>query len=143
VSNPITEEVWRYSRAKPAAKLVLLAIADNANTETREAWPSPGHIAQRANCTIRHVYNQLLILEEMGELLVLEHTDFCTTYRIRQFVEESPDGRRRQLNTYPEHEQRGGNIKDPARVAAILARRPAPTPWERPAHLRRRKGGKA
>lgn len=159
MSDDIAREVWKYSRAKGCTKLVLLVIADDANTEMREGWTSPERMAKLCNCTVRHVYNRLLILEEMGEIEVHEHPNFATTYRIRDYVAKEygyvsfPPGLERDggymatkgeiLNDWPECKQRDGDVRAPERMAAILARRPAPTAWEMPAYLSKRRRKRA
>lgn len=140
MSDKVQQEVWEYSRTKGTTKLVLLVLADNANTETREGWPSRGYIAQRCNCSERHVTNQLLILEEMGEIEVREHPNWPTTYVIRNYFHRTLSGDLVPRWELPE--QPGKNIKDPARIAAIRARRARPTVWEMPDYLRKRRGSK-
>jgi hypothetical protein len=138
MSDKIAQEVWEYSRTKGTTKLVLLVLADNANTETREAWPSRGYLAQRCNCSERHVTNQLLILEEMEEIEVHEHPNWATTYIIRDYFHHTIGGD--VVPRWDLPEQPGGNVKK--RVAAIQARRPQPTVFEMPDYLRKRRGGR-
>lgn len=60
--------VWRHSQSEGYARLVLLALANWANTDTAEAWPSVATLASMANVGRRTVQRSLGELEELGEL---------------------------------------------------------------------------
>ena len=55
MSAKITEQVWEYSKAKGNDKLVLLVIADNADTGTRVGYPGQKLISMRTGIGIRTV----------------------------------------------------------------------------------------
>lgn len=61
--------VWEHSKSKGLARLVLLAIADNAN-EQGDAFPGISRIAKKCNATDRSVQTSINELERMGELQV-------------------------------------------------------------------------
>lgn len=63
--------VFDHSRAEGSDRLVLLAIADRANDEGGDAWPSLAWIAQKANLSERTVRRCLRSLEENGEIETL------------------------------------------------------------------------
>lgn len=63
-------EVFAYSRAQLAQRLVLLAIADNADNATRTGYPSLETIADKAGISVRHVQRCVGALVDLGELEV-------------------------------------------------------------------------
>ncbi len=120
MSDDIMQDVWHYSRAKPTTKLVLLCVADNASNVNRQALIDPRDIAERCNCTSRHVYDQLYKLEEMREIQKVADR----TYTVREYVATDGMLKGQQLNVFDDHAPQPGNIKDPERRAAIRAKRP-------------------
>jgi hypothetical protein len=48
----------------------MIAIADEANAEGRNAWPSIGRIARHRRLSVRNVKRLLPILEKSGELII-------------------------------------------------------------------------
>jgi hypothetical protein len=71
VSIEILNEVWNHSKAAGTDRLVLLALADQANPVTRECWPSIGYIAHRCNVSNRTVQRSIRSLEALGEVVVV------------------------------------------------------------------------
>jgi len=67
--------VWERSRAKGSQLLVLLAIADYARNDGRDAWPSAQTLAKRARLTDRATLLILHALEQMGEILIELNTE--------------------------------------------------------------------
>lgn len=59
--------VWKYSRARLADRLVLLAIADFCD-EHGQAWPSVGTLCDRCGLSDRAVQASLKELVKMGEI---------------------------------------------------------------------------
>jgi hypothetical protein len=72
MSIRIMQRVWDYSEAREGALLVLLAIADNADSETGEAWPSIKLLAQKTRLSPRAVSYATKKLVDLGEIEVLE-----------------------------------------------------------------------
>lgn len=62
-------EVFEYSRAKYAARLVLLALADHADDEQRTAWPSLTRLGVKCRLDRANVARSLRTLEQLGELV--------------------------------------------------------------------------
>ena len=62
--------VWRNSRSKNAARLVLLAIADCARSDGSHAFPSNAELRDKANASARAVQDSIKALVELGELEV-------------------------------------------------------------------------
>ena len=60
--------VWESSQAVGNDRLVLLAIADRANDEGRDAWPSVSTLAQKTRLHARTVQRCIKSLLESGEL---------------------------------------------------------------------------
>lgn len=63
-------EVFRNSKSSGNDRLVLLAIADEADDEGRNAFPSVRRLAAKANCHTETVTESLKRLEALGELEV-------------------------------------------------------------------------
>lgn len=68
-------QVWKHSRAKGSNLLVLLAIADIADEQGRNAWPSPEHLAEKTRMTPRAMRLILHRLERDGELVIELNAD--------------------------------------------------------------------
>jgi len=65
-----TTAVIRHSKHGGSELLVLLLIANHANDETQECWPSIETLAREARMTTRSVQRIVRRLEESGELQV-------------------------------------------------------------------------
>jgi helix-turn-helix protein len=70
VSQRAFSLVFERSRVGGSKLLVLLAIADYARNDGRDAWPSAQTLAKRARQTDRNVLNILHALEEEGEIII-------------------------------------------------------------------------
>jgi ribosomal protein S30 len=75
MSAHATGQVWKHSRAKGSPLLVLLAIADIADEQGRNAWPSPEHLAEKSRMTARAMRLILHRLERDGELTIELNAD--------------------------------------------------------------------
>jgi hypothetical protein len=71
MSIEVMSSVWKYSRQKGSARLLLLAIADSAN-ESGEAWPGIRSLAKKCATTDRNIQKLIKQIEAAGELLVVE-----------------------------------------------------------------------
>lgn len=60
--------VFEHSQSQGSARLVLLAIADRADEDGHDAWPSLAWLASKAKVSERTVRRALRELEAMGEL---------------------------------------------------------------------------
>lgn len=69
MSVDVMSAVWKQSKATGTALLLLLAIADNANSEGK-AYPSVKRLAQKIRTSERNVQLLLRRLEELGELAI-------------------------------------------------------------------------
>ena len=58
-------DVWKLSLQAPR-KMVLLALADNANDEGTDCWPSVGKLVEKCSMSERAVQGHLAALEEDG-----------------------------------------------------------------------------
>ncbi len=61
--------VWRNSKATGNDRLVLLAIADEANDKGNNAFPSVRRLASKANCSKNTVTDSIKRLEALRELV--------------------------------------------------------------------------
>jgi hypothetical protein len=94
MSIHVSDAVWRHSRAKGSNLLVLLAIADNADTETGEAFPSIKFLAQKTRLSERGVQYALARLIGSRELERVKRgaRGRSSLYRINtQSLRERPD----------------------------------------------------
>src|ERR1044072_9077547 len=66
--------VWEHSWVKGSELLLLLAIADHADDQGRNAWPSIARLAERTRVDRRTVQRLLRRLAQQG-CLAVEHTD--------------------------------------------------------------------
>ncbi len=75
--------VWKFSKTKSTARLVLLAIADHAN-HSGICWPSVRRIGQYCNTDRRAVQRAIKTLVDMGELERVEmgHGRSATKYKV-------------------------------------------------------------
>jgi hypothetical protein len=73
VSVKATTWVWDHSQSAGNARLVLLAIADAADQEGGNAWPSQQTIAHMTRLSVRTVRRLVTELVVLGELEVTEH----------------------------------------------------------------------
>lgn len=92
MSAKLTEEVWEYSQAKGIDKLVLLVIADNADTKTRVGYPGQKLIAARTGVSLRTVVTSIKQLVDDKEITIKkrrakEGPKTYNTYTIREYVE--------------------------------------------------------
>ena len=99
MSIEIQTEVWRYSKSKGSQRLLLIAIADNCNTESRTAWPTTAYLAGKTLLTQRSIHRLSSELEELGELEVHRNRgrNRSNLYRIRRYnmvqddIKEDPE----------------------------------------------------
>lgn len=72
MSQKLSSLVWENSQHKGTELLVLLAIADNADTATCQAYPSIGYLAGKARLSKRAIQYAIRALIESGELEIVE-----------------------------------------------------------------------
>lgn len=68
MSNRAVAAVWRESKAKHDARLVLLTLADYAHDDGRNAFPTIKTLASKTLITERNVRNCLATLVALGEI---------------------------------------------------------------------------
>ena len=125
MTRELETEVWNYSNAKAATKLVILAIANEGGNSTREAVIPIAELMRLTGLARASVYLNLHKLEEMGEIKVLGDKHHPAAFRIREFlIWDGNHGKMTKANIYPEHYPQRGNVKDPERQRAIQAYRP-------------------
>jgi hypothetical protein len=82
--------VWELDLA-PGEKLVLLALADQANDEGRQCWPSVASIGKKSGQGERTVRRLLADLEEKGHLTRYLRDGTSTQYHIHPGQNGTPD----------------------------------------------------
>lgn len=70
MSVKVMSWVWEHSRSRGAQRLVLLCIADHANDDGLEAFPSLARLARKTGMTERGVQKAIQSLVGLGELQV-------------------------------------------------------------------------
>jgi hypothetical protein len=71
VAIAVMNRVWKHSRAKNSARLVLLAIADCChNDDGTGAWPSMAALVAKTNLSLRAVQVAIRDLEKLNELKI-------------------------------------------------------------------------
>lgn len=68
MSIEVSTYVWKYSKQKSTALLLMLAIADHAHDDGGGAYPSIAKLAEKARTTPRNIKLLLKQLEAAGEL---------------------------------------------------------------------------
>lgn len=83
--------VFESSRSKKGARLVLLAIADCANDEGRQAYPSMPKLQQKTGLGERAITGLVADLEKLGELIVQRNAGprGCNLYTVVMTPAES------------------------------------------------------
>ena len=84
MSVKVTTWVWEHSASRGPARLVLLAIADNAHDDGAQAWPSITTLVRKTGLAERTVQVALNALQAIGELQVDHNAGprHCNLYRI-------------------------------------------------------------
>lgn len=91
MSNRWMNMVWKSSKHKGTARLVLLAIADHANDDG-ECWPSIARIADHANISKRQAVRIVAELEADGSLQIQrgDGRNHTSRYLINSDIAMSP-----------------------------------------------------
>ena len=102
VSARLVGLVWDGSTHKGSELLVLLAIADNANGEKDEAYPSVGYLAEKTRLSRRNVQYVLKALYASGELEVVKEGGWgnrANVYRLNAKMLRSQARERRRAQS--------------------------------------------
>jgi hypothetical protein len=89
MSAAATGKVWERSKARGTELLVLLAVADYAHDDGRDAWPTIETLATKSRLSVRAVWDILRRLQVAGELEVEKNADGRRVrggHRPRQFL---------------------------------------------------------
>ena len=70
MSVKFSSRVWEFSHSTGTDRLVLLALADNAD-DNGECWPSIRHLARKCRIDTRTVQRHIRSLELLGEVRVI------------------------------------------------------------------------
>lgn len=71
MSIKVINDVFDNSEMRGNDRLVMLAIADNADDEKRQAWPSVTHLAHKTRIPIRTVWRCIKRCVASGELAIV------------------------------------------------------------------------
>lgn len=78
MSITVMKYVWENSQSTDNARLILLAIADNAN-EVGDAFPGVDRLAAKSNISERTTQRMIQHLERLGELQVFPNAGYKTS----------------------------------------------------------------
>lgn len=81
MSIRLMSQVWDLQFESLGQKMVLLALADNAN-EQGVCWPSVSTICRKCQCTDRTVQTHLNRLEELKVVKIIERSGHSSLYTI-------------------------------------------------------------
>ena len=70
MSKDIETEVWNFAPVSSGNLLILLALADNADTTSRLAWPGVPSLARRARVSERQAKRCIKALQKVGLITV-------------------------------------------------------------------------
>ncbi len=111
MSIAVMTRVWKHSRAKGSALLLLLAIADHAD-DAGVAYPSVTTLATKIRMTRRNAGKLIAALEAMGELRIEGESDYKThLFRVMTgdgFQPDLPKDSAKSVRTANANDSRGG-----------------------------------
>lgn len=121
MSIEATRAVWRFSQANGTARLVLLAIADNAD-DGGHAYPGHETLAEKCLVSRRSIIDNIRKLEHSGELVVRHRRNVGNAYLIAlgelpQIHSKHHEQRtfKCRVCTYPNVQIEGSNVQIDAR----------------------------
>ena len=84
MSRLLSTHIWENSRQKGTKLLLLLALADNADTETAECFPGIKYLSKKTRLDPRTVQRLLRALETEGEINIATngHNSRSNLYRL-------------------------------------------------------------
>ena len=113
MSVEIMAQAWRVPCPSPATKLVLVALADNANDQG-VCWPSVPHIARKCNLTDRAVQLAIAALASDGHITTDRRTGRATYYTVHPRTDFTPE-----RISPPNTVHRGGEHSSPVVVNTV------------------------
>ena len=85
MAGKVVGSVLDYSQATLGTRLVLIAIAESANHETRECWPSIAYLMRAARLSEAAVHRALKKLIALGEIEVTARSGSSNIYRVTDY----------------------------------------------------------
>lgn len=85
VSVRVMAEVFKHSKATLGARLVLLAIADTVDEQTRTGWPSIRLLQEKASLSEMAVHRAVTRLVGLKEVSVTARNGASSLYRIEPY----------------------------------------------------------
>lgn len=90
MSVEIMAQAWRVPCPSPATKLVLVALADNANDQG-VCWPSVPHVARKCGLNERSVQRAIAALASDGHVTAERRTGRATYYHVHPRQDVTPE----------------------------------------------------
>lgn len=109
MSVEVSAWVWKHSKTTGNDRLLLLAIADCADDDGDNAWPSVETLADKATCSERTVQRRIQALEDASCLTVTRGAGRNGTHRYRVHMDEKA---RKPEKTTKKRPVDGGNAVD-------------------------------
>ena len=125
MSIALMTEVWKLDLQAPR-KMILLALADNANDEGTNCYPSVGTIVEKCSMSERTVQGHLQALEETGLIQRKERSGRSTHYTLNvERISALALARKREKTS----QRYKNNLEDPAVQVEVIHHAGAfPTP---------------
>lgn len=82
MAGEIVGQVLKYSKARGAAWRVLVCLAEHADKDSRQCYPSLAVIAAETHMSVRHVQKQMPVLVTLGELRKEERPQTSHLYTV-------------------------------------------------------------
>lgn len=82
MSVKVSSDVWRFFRGSGNELIVMLALADNADEEHRQAWPSTKYLAVKTRLSQLTVKRILTRLEERGDITIVRRPGKVSYYTV-------------------------------------------------------------
>lgn len=92
MSIRITDQAWRLSQSSGNELLLLLALADNADEDSRLCWPSVPYLAKKTRLGVRTVQRLLEKLAAAGEIEITRRPQKSSVYKLRAWSEAQAGG---------------------------------------------------
>ncbi len=106
MSFAASQYIWLHSKMTGSARVLMLAIADLTNDESKKAWPKRETLAAYVHVNARHISELIAECERAGELVVVAKPGRSHEYYIVGY----------------------GTPQKPARPAPVKKERKRPTP---------------
>ena len=117
MSVAVSSWVWKHSKTNGNDRLLLLAIADVADDDGDNAWPSIATLADKATVSERTVQRRIQKLEELGCLTVHRGAGRHGTHRYRVRMDDGAKKPPKAAKPRPDTTAGGDKLSPPDNVS--------------------------